>query len=119
MYKKQTLMYKTGVDDVIVDLASEIVKTSEGGPIDVVFVVDVSASMDDNLRAIGQHLNDMIHVYQSAKIDYALGLTTFGVLKGNVIKVCQLTTDLGEYQQEILSLRPISDRGQNAPDAID
>ena len=37
---------------VMKNLANEIVETSEGGPIDVVFVIDVSASMIDNIQAV-------------------------------------------------------------------
>lgn len=58
-------------------LAQEIVETSEGGPIDVVFVIDASGSMGDNIKAVTEHLTEMVDVYKDSKIDYALGVTEF------------------------------------------
>jgi hypothetical protein len=39
-----------GLDQVMKNIARKIVDSSEGGPIDVVFVVDASGSMGDNIR---------------------------------------------------------------------
>ena len=59
------------------NLASEILATSDGGPIDVVFVIDTSGSMSDNIKAVANHVIEMVDVYESSGIDYALGLTEF------------------------------------------
>ena len=109
-----------GFDQVMANLAKEIAKSSEGGPIDVVFVVDSSGSMGDNIRAVGRHLSEMIDVYKSAKLDYALGLTQFwapGRPSRNEIKVFQLTKDMREYQQEIGRMQPRQD--EHALDAME
>ena len=58
-------------------LAQEIVETSEGSPIDVVFVIDASGSMRDNIKSVVEHLKEMVDVYKASKIDYALGVTEF------------------------------------------
>ena len=65
--------------NVIKSLAREIVETSNGGPIDVVFVIDASGSMVDNIKAVAEHLTEMVDVYKSSGIDYELGLTHFSV----------------------------------------
>ena len=98
-------------------LAQEIVETSEGGPIDVVFVIDASGSMGDNIRAVIEHLKEMVDVYKASKIDYALGVTEFSVKdRKNEIKVVQLTRSFTEYKR---SLQEIHVRGdENALDAI-
>ncbi len=98
-------------------LAEEIVETSEGGPIDVVFVIDASGSMGDNIRAVTDHLTEMVDVYQASKIDYALGVTEFAArTQRNEIKVFQLTRSFVEYKH---TLQAISVRGdENALDAI-
>ena len=48
-------------------LAQEIVETSDGGPIDVVFVIDASGSMRDNIKSVVEHLKEMIDVYKASK----------------------------------------------------
>ena len=59
---------------IINNLADEIINASNGAPIDVVFVVDASGSMGDNINAVAEHLGQMIDAYKAAEIDYALGL---------------------------------------------
>ncbi|MCZ6680214.1 MAG: VWA domain-containing protein [Candidatus Poribacteria bacterium] len=113
-------MPKIGFDVVMTNLAEQIVERSEGGPIDVVFVIDASGSMGDNIRAVAKHLIEMIEVYKSAKIDYALGLTEFWAHTrppSNKIRVLQLTTDMREYQRAIQRITPRRD--EHALDAID
>ena len=98
-------------------LAKEIVDTSEGGPIDVVFLVDASGSMGDNIKAVSEHLVNMINVYEASDIDYELGLTEFATRQGrNVIKVHQLTDSMKDYKLNLLSIIPRGD--ERALDAI-
>ncbi len=104
-------------NDVMRDLASEIIATSDGGPIDVVFVIDTSGSMSDNIEAVANHVIQMIDVYESSGVDYALGLTEFYAPVRNTIKVLQLTKNLSEYKENINAI--ISRRGENALDAIE
>ena len=114
------LLSKVNFGQVMGSLARQIVKSNKGGPIDVVFVIDSSGSMGDNIRAVRQHLREMIDVYKSAKIDYALGLTTFWAPAKpprNMIKVSQLTKRLSDYKRELDFIRPRKD--ENALDAIE
>ncbi|MDE0317581.1 MAG: VWA domain-containing protein [Candidatus Poribacteria bacterium] len=104
------------LNDVMRNLASEILATSDGGPIDVVFVIDTSGSMSDNIRAVANHVIEMVDVYESSGVDYALGLTEFYAPVRNVIKVIQLTQNIAEYKEKINAI--ISRRGENALDAI-
>ncbi len=98
-------------------LAEEIVETSEGGPIDVVFVIDASGSMGDNIEAVITHLKEMVDVYKASKIDYALGVTEFWAGKdGNKIKVVQLTRSFTEYKRTLQAIRTHQD--ENALDAV-
>ena len=98
-------------------LAQEIVETSEGGPIDVVFVIDASGSMSDNIEAVIEHLGEMVDVYKASKIDYALGVTEFWAHKEhNVINVVQLTKSYTEYKRTLQAISVHQD--ENALDAI-
>ena len=98
-------------------LAQEIVETSDGGPIDVVFVIDASGSMGDNIKSVIEHLSEMVDVYKTSKIDYALGVTEFWARqKQNVIKVVQLTKSFTQYKRTLQAIYPHQD--ENALDAV-
>lgn len=98
-------------------LAREIVETSDGGPIDVVFVIDASGSMRDNIKSVVEHLSEMVNVYKTSKIDYALGVTEFWANKNrNRIRVVQLTKSFTEYKRTLQAIKVHQD--ENALDAI-
>ena len=99
-------------------LAKEIVETSGGAPIDVVFVIDNSGSMHDNIKSVIEHLKEMIGVYKASEVDYALGLTEFWATKEqNHIKVVQLTENFTEYQDTLQQIVDVS-KDENALDAV-
>ena len=98
-------------------LAQEIVETSDGGPIDVVFVIDASGSMGDNITSVVEHLGEMVDVYKAAKIDYALGVTEFWANQNrNRIRVVQLTKSFIEYKRTLQAIQVHQD--ENALDAV-
>ena len=98
-------------------LAQEIVETSDGGPIDVVFVIDASGSMRDNIKAVVEHLKEMVDVYKASKIDYALGATEFWANRNrNRITVFQLTKSFVTYKRTLQAIEVHQD--ENALDAI-
>ncbi len=104
---------------IIQQLADDIIQSSSGGPIDVVFVVDSSGSMGDNINAVAEHLVEMIDAYKASEIDYMLGLTTFSADSNgaNRINVHQLTDDLSSYKNMLYAIVPRGD--ENALEAID
>lgn len=98
-------------------LAQEIVETSDGGPIDVVFVIDASGSMRDNIKSVVEHLSEMVNVYKASKIDYALGVTEFWANSNrNRIRVFQLTKSFIDYKRTLQSIEVHQD--ENALDAV-
>jgi len=113
-------------------LAEDIVADSDG-PIDVVFVIDTSGSMGDNIQMVAEHLSEMIDVYETSDIDYALGLVTFRVppsgrrrysryylyerpQRKNSIDIWQLTKDWKRYKSILQGLSAQGD--EHAYDAI-
>ena len=112
----------TGTGDIfrsiLQQLTDGIIQSSGGGPIDVVFVVDASGSMGDNINAVAEYLADMIDTYKKSKIDYQLGLTHFNTdgYGKNSIRVFQLTRGLSQYKQNLYAIIPAGD--ENALDAI-
>ena len=98
-------------------LAQEIVETSDGGPIDVVFVIDTSGSMGDNIKSVVEHLSEMVDVYKASKIDYALGVTEFWANRNrNRIKVVQLTKSFTVFKRTLQAIGVHLD--ENALDAV-
>ena len=102
---------------VIGELTDDIIASSGGRPIDVVFVVDASGSMGDNINAVAAHLGQMVDAYKDSEIDYQLGLTYFNVDQSqNNIHVFQLTQDLPTYKRAFQAIVPAGD--EHALDAI-
>ena len=62
---------------IIAELTDDIIASSGGLPIDVVFVVDASGSMQDNINAVAEHLAQMTDAYTASEIDYRLGAYAF------------------------------------------
>ncbi len=115
--EKRKVLPKASFPQVIKKLAQEIVETSEGGPIDVVFVIDASGSMGDNIKAVTEHLKEMVDIYKASKIDYALGVTKFWADKeGNKITVVQLTRSFTQYKRTLREIKTHQD--ENALDAV-
>ena len=98
-------------------LTNEIVETSVGRHIDVVFVIDTSGSMGVHIRGVKEHLAEMINTYKSSNIDYALGLTRFSWRRYNIIKVSPLTKNLSEFMQKLDVIEPLG--SEHALDAIE
>lgn len=105
---------------IIGDLTDDIIASSGGRPIDVVFVVDASGSMQDNINAVAEHLGQMVDAYKASEIDYQLGLSHFNMGGGNPqqnnIQVFQLLQDLSIYKRRLYEIVPTGD--ENALDAI-
>ena len=115
--EKRKALPKIPFSRLMQKLAQEIVETSDGGPIDVVFVIDASGSMRDNIKSVVEHLKEMVDVYKASDIDYALGLTEFWAQQNhNRIKVIQLTKSFTAYKRTLQAITVHQD--ENALDAI-
>ncbi len=106
---------------IIAELTDDIIASSGGLPVDVVFVVDASGSMQDNINAVAEHLGQMVDTYKASEIDYQLGLSHFNMAMGgtpqqNNIQVFQLTRDMSIYKRRLYEIVPTGD--ENALDAI-
>jgi len=53
--------------------------------VDLVFLLDISGSMIDNIRAVGRQLNRMVTVFEEKGIDFTLGIVIFRYLERDTI----------------------------------
>ena len=115
-------IFETGAEQptfrsVFKELTEDIIDSSGGAPVDVVFVVDASGSMQDNINAVAEHLGGMVDAYKASEIDYQLGLVHFTVEnRQNRIDVFQLTHDLSKVQTALYEIQVGGD--EHALDAI-
>lgn len=116
-------VFETGAEQptfrsIIKELTEDIIDSSGGVPVDVVFVVDASGSMGDNINAVAEHLGQMVDAYKASEIDYQLGLTHFSINEKNQnrIGVFQLTQDLSKYKAALYGIQLGGD--EHALDAI-
>ena len=66
-------------------------------PVDIVFLLDASGSMEDNIRAVGGQLRRMVHVFQDKNVNFTLGIITFKYLDRDTIVFPQ-TRDYAKYE---------------------
>ncbi len=59
------------------EIARHVVKVRKSHKVDVVFIIDTSESMADDIDAVRRHLNRMIDRFQLAGIDFTLGVVRF------------------------------------------
>ncbi len=66
-------------------------------PVDIVFLLDSSGSMEDNIRAVGGQLRRMVQVFQDKSVNFTLGIITFKYLDRDTIVFPQ-TRDYAKYE---------------------
>jgi len=59
------------------EIAQHVVNVKSSRKADIVFIVDTSASMKNDIDAVARHLNRMIDSFQRAKLDFTLGVVRF------------------------------------------
>ena len=70
--------------------------------VDLVFLLDISGSMIDNIRAVGRQLNRMVTVFEEKGIDFTLGIVIFRYLEGDTI-IHPQTRDSEKYKRLLTS----------------
>ncbi|MCE2415763.1 VWA domain-containing protein [Candidatus Poribacteria bacterium] len=70
--------------------------------VDLVFLLDISGSMIDNIRAVGRQLNRMVTVFEKDGIDFTLGIVIFRYLEGDTI-IHPQTRDSEKYKRLLTS----------------
>lgn len=95
--------------------------TAKNRKVDIVFIVDTSESMEDDIDSVRRHLNKMIERFQSANLDFTLGVVRFHhslvyEWLGTDIIVSQQTSDVEEVKRTLKSIKVSG--GERALDAL-
>lgn len=70
--------------------------------VDLVFLLDISGSMIDNIRAVGRQLSRMVTVFEDKGVDFTLGIVIFRYLEGDTI-IHPQTRDSEKYKRLLTS----------------
>lgn len=83
---------------------AESVAYGNGEPVtvDIVFLLDISGSMIDNIRAVGRQLNRMVTVFEEKGVDFTLGIVIFRYLEDDTI-IHPQTRDVARYKRLLTS----------------
>lgn len=86
-------------------IARNIVGKNKTGKEDIVFLVDASGSMEENIAAVARYISRMIDVLKENDLDYTMGVIKFNrVLKSNDIRVYEQTTVANQVKAILRSI---------------
>lgn len=78
-------------------ISESILKRLYSNQVDIVFIVDTTGSMQDNVKGVLEHISLFIDPLQRERIDFALGLVLFSDEEVKKAKVIGLTDDKGKF----------------------
>ncbi len=84
--------------EALTGIAESISDTVPDSAVDIIFLLDISGSMIDNIRAVGRQLTTMVSVFEEKGIDFKLGIVIFRYLEDDTI-THQPTRDVDRYKQ--------------------
>ena len=89
---------------------------------DIIFLMDNSGSMGDEINAVSNNVSDFVNALQNSGIDFALGLCRFGAFENSGYPILenngQLTQDVNYFLNNLWSLNVTSGRFEPGWDAI-
>ena len=68
------------IGSLLQTIASGIASEKDSPTVDIVFLLDTSGSMEDNIRAVGMRLVDMVEVFQAEQLDFTMAMVPFKYL---------------------------------------
>ena len=82
-------------------IASGIASGKNSPTVDIVFLLDTSGSMEDNIRAVGRRLIDMVEIFQEEQLDFTMAVVPFKYLAQHFH---QPTKDYQRYERLLENL---------------
>ena len=78
--QQSTLAHDAQVGSLLQTIASGIASGESSPIVDIVFLLDISGSMEDNIRAVGRHLVEMVDIFQAEQLDFTMAVVPFKYL---------------------------------------
>ena len=98
-------------------IADHIIATRQKNKVNVVFVLDTSASMRDNIQQVADHLYTMTDAYTDINLEYYLGMLEFSVKQGGQsVKTKPLMPDVALLRHRMKNVQLSGD--EHALDAL-
>lgn len=105
------------IGDALKEIANHIVASRTLDKVNVVFVLDTSASMHDNIQQVAKNLYTMADAFDLANLEYHFGMSEFSVRReGQELKTKALMPDVGLLKKRMQGVRLSGD--ENALDAL-
>ena len=83
-------------------IAESVADAKNVTAVDIVFLLDISGSMIDNIRAVGRQLSRMVEVFEEKDVDFTLGIVIFRYLEDDTI-IHPQTRDSERYKRLLTS----------------
>ena len=83
-------------------IASGIASGKDSPTVDIVFLLDISGSMEDNIHAVGRHLVDMVEIFQTEQLDFTMAMVPFHHL---AVQFHQPTKDYQRYERLLENIK--------------
>ena len=111
----------TQPDVALIKIGHHLLKTRNSNTLDIVFVVDASKSMRNDIDAVRNHLNQMTDLLKAAELDFTVGLVAFRdgasfSLLGWDFQVTPQTTSIQEIKKKLNRIQCRG--GEKALDAL-
>ena len=101
----------------LVKIGHHLLKTRKSDTLDIVFVIDASKSMRNDIDALRNHLNQMTDLLEAAELDFTVGLVVFrDSAMGWDFQVTPQTTSIQEIKHKLNSIHCRG--GEKALDAL-
>ena len=108
---------KNPFGDALKQIADHIISTRTADKVNVVFVVDTSASMRDNIQQVADNLYSMTDAFDTINLEYHLGMAEFSVRQeGQEIRTRALLPDVALLRRRMKEVKLSGD--ENALDAL-
>ena len=105
------------IGDALRGIANHIIASRIQDKVNVVFVLDTSASMRDNIQQVAKNLYTMADAFDLANLEYHFGMSEFSVRReGQELKTNALIPDVGLLRRRMQGVRLSGD--ENALDAL-
>ena len=105
------------IGDALEEIANHIIASRTLDKVNVVFVLDTSASMRDNIQQVAKNLYTMTDAFDLANLEYHFGMSEFSVRRdGQELKTKALMPDVGLLRKRMQGVRLSGD--ENALDAL-